>query len=249
MTSPSVHVYLNETEAAEGAADFVTTLVAETLGQRRPFRIALAGGNTPRRMYEILASPTYANRLAWARWEVFWGDERAVAPDHPDSNYRMARLALLSHVNIPSDQVYRMRGELAPQEAAEEYERRLREVFKESVPVFDLVLLGMGTDGHTASLFPGTAAVENQEDLIVANWAPALDAHRLTLTLPVINAARNVLFLVTGEDKAQAVKAVLELGDEERDLLPAALVRPESGNLVWHLDRAAASLLTEPATA
>lgn len=248
MPSPSIHIHSNQIKAAEGAADFVTTLAAERVRQGKPFRIALAGGSTPRRMYEILASPTYANRLAWARWEVFWGDERTVAPDHPDSNYWMARAALLSHVSIPSDQVYRMRGELAPQEATEEYTQRLREVFKEPVPVFDLILLGMGADGHTASLFPGTAAVENQEDLVVANWAPVVDAYRLTLTFPVINAARNVLFLVIGEDKAQAMKAVLEPGDEKTDLLPAGLVRPERGNLVWYVDRAAASLLMESPT-
>jgi 6-phosphogluconolactonase len=203
----------------------------------------LAGGSTPKATYGILARD-YAERIDWSRVHVFFGDERNVPPDHEDANYRMAREALLDHVPIGG--VHRMRGELPPDEAAAAYEVELREFFgAEKLPRFDLILLGIGGDGHTASLFPETPALEVHDRWVVANPVPKLDTTRITLTVPVINAARSVVFLAAGEDKAEALKEILE-GDADPREYPAKLVQPPGGP-EWMLDRAAAGSLGEPA--
>jgi 6-phosphogluconolactonase len=203
----------------------------------------LAGGSTPKATYGILARD-YAERIDWSRVHVFFGDERNVPPDHEDANYRMAREALLDHVPIGG--VHRMRGELPPDEAAAAYEVELREFFgAEKLPRFDLILLGIGGDGHTASLFPETPALEVHDRWVVANPVPKLDTTRITLTVPVINAARSVVFLAAGEDKAEALKEILE-GDADPREYPAKLVQPLGGP-EWMLDRAAAGSLGEPA--
>ena len=202
----------------------------------------LAGGSTPKAAYEILARD-FAETVDWGRTHVFFGDERTVPPDHEDSNYRMAREALLDHVSIGG--VHRMRGELPPEEAAASYEDELRGFFgAEEPPRFDLVLLGIGEDGHTASLFPETSALEVTDRLVVANPVLKLDTTRITLTAPVLNAARAVIFLVVGGGKAEALKEILE-GDADPRRYPAKLVRPE-GNLIWMVDRAAAGFLSSP---
>jgi 6-phosphogluconolactonase len=203
----------------------------------------LAGGSTPKATYGILARD-YAERIDWSRVHVFFGDERNVPPDHEDANYRMAREALLDHVPIGG--VHRMRGELPPDEAAAAYEVELREFFgAEKLPRFDLILLGIGGDGHTASLFPETPALEVHDRWVVANPVPKLDTTRITLTVPVINAARSVVFLAAGKDKAEALKEILE-GDADPREYPAKLVQPLGGP-EWMLDRAAAGSLGEPA--
>jgi 6-phosphogluconolactonase len=203
----------------------------------------LAGGSTPKATYGILARD-YAERIDWSRVHVFFGDERNVPPDHEDANYRMAREALLDHVPIGG--VHRMRGELPPDEAAAAYEVELREFFgAEKLPRFDLILLGIGGDGHTASLFPETPALEVHDRWVVANPVPKLDTTRITLTVPVINAARSVVFLAAGKDKAEALKEILE-GDADPREYPAKLVQPPVGP-EWMLDRAAAGSLGEPA--
>jgi 6-phosphogluconolactonase len=203
----------------------------------------LAGGSTPKATYGILARD-YAERIDWSRVHVFFGDERNVPPDHEDANYRMAREALLDHVPIGG--VHRMRGELPPDEAAAAHEVELREFFgAEKLPRFDLILLGIGGDGHTASLFPETPALEVHDRWVVANPVPKLDTTRITLTVPVINAARSVVFLAAGEDKAEALKEILE-GDADPREYPAKLVQPPGGP-EWMLDRAAAGSLGEPA--
>jgi 6-phosphogluconolactonase len=203
----------------------------------------LAGGSTPKATYGILARD-YAERIDWSRVHVFFGDERNVPPDHEDANYRMAREALLDHVPIGG--VHRMRGELPPDEAAAAYEVELREFFgAEKLPRFDLILLGIGGDGHTASLFPETPALEVHDRWVVANPVPKLDTTRITLTVPVINAARSVVFLAAGKDKAEALKEILE-GDADPREYPAKLVQPPGGP-EWMLDRAAAGSLGEPA--
>jgi 6-phosphogluconolactonase len=202
----------------------------------------LAGGSTPKATYEILARD-YADRIDWSKVHVFFGDERTVPPDHEDSNYRMAREALLNHVPVGS--IHRMRGELPPDEAAAAYEEELREFFgAEGLPRFDLILLGIGGDGHTASLFPETSALEVHDRWVVANPVPKLDTTRITLTIPVINAARSVVFLVAGEDKAEALKEILE-GDADPREYPARLIQPPGGP-DWMLDRTAAGALDEP---
>jgi 6-phosphogluconolactonase len=236
----NLFIYETPAELAEAAARDFAQKAARAVDERSSFAVALAGGSTPRATYETLARD-YADRIEWERVHVFFGDERAVGPEDEDSNYRMVRETLLSRVPVGS--FHRMRGELPPEEAAAAYEGELREFFGPGeVPVFDLILLGIGEDGHTASLFPETAALEVADRWVVANPVLKLETTRLTLTIPVINSARTVTFLVAGEDKARALAAVLE-EDADPRAYPAKLVRPESGDLTWMVDRAAATRL------
>lgn len=224
-------------QLAEAAArDFVHRADA-AVEERGSFTVALAGGSTPEATYKLLARD-HADSVDWGRVHFFFGDERPVPQDHEDSNYRMAREALLSHISPGS--VHRMRGELPPEEAAASYEEELRE-FLGVAPVFDLILLGIGPDGHTASLFPETLALDVTDRWAVDNPVPKLSTTRITLTVPVLNAARAVSFLVAGEDKAEALKEILE-GDANPYRYPAGLVQPEGGP-AWMVDRAAAARL------
>lgn len=219
--------------AARHAAD---VLRASANGQ--DVRIALSGGSTPKRFHELLAQ---ADGIDWSRVHVYFGDERTVPPEDFESNFRMAKETLLNKVPIPSVQVHRMRGELDPGEAAEEYERTLRETFgvePPGVPRFDLNVLGVGADGHTASLFPGTEALNERERWVVANHVPQLDSWRLTLTYPVLNAARLTLVLASGAGKADAIRRIFD--PNELDKPPAAFVQPD-GQIIWLLDEGAAS--------
>jgi 6-phosphogluconolactonase len=233
----------------QAAAEAVAAAAEEAIRSRGAFSLALAGGSTPRRLYALLAEePALSSRIDWARVRLFWGDERCVPPDHPDSNYRMAFEALVSRVAIPAGSVHRIRGEDPdPERAAMDYEATLRRVLEAPVamPRLDLVLLGLGPEAHTASLFPGTRALHETRRAVVSAWVGKLFAHRITLTAPALSAARAVTFLVSGEDKALPLKAVLE-GPEEPEQLPAQLVRPESGSLVYLVDAAAARLLDAP---
>jgi 6-phosphogluconolactonase len=234
-------VYETPEELEEAAArDFVAKAEA-AVGECGRFAVVLAGGSTPTTTYEMLARH-HADEVDWRRVHVFFGDERTVPPHHEDSNYRTARETLLAHVRLGS--VHRMRCELPPAEAAADYEEQLREFFgpSEEPPRFDLILLGLGEDGHTASLFPETSALEVTDRWVVANPVLKLETTRLTLTVPVINAARAITFLVAGEDKAAALKEILE-GDADPRAYPAKFVRPENGDLTWMVDREAASLL------
>jgi 6-phosphogluconolactonase len=212
------------------------------------FTVALSGGTTPQRLYSLLVDEaTLRAAVPWDKTRVFWGDERHVPPDHADSNYRMANEAMLSKAPIASTRVHRIKSELADaSRAANEYEQTLRECFNlvpGQFPRFDLVLLGLGPDGHTASLFPDTAALQERRRLVVANWVEKFASYRLTLTLPVLNNAACVIFLVSGEEKAQTLGAVLE-EEAPSAPLPAQLIRPTQGRLVWLVDRAAARLLS-----
>jgi 6-phosphogluconolactonase len=233
-------VYETPEELAEAAARDFAARAEEAIDALGRFAVVLAGGSTPKATHEALARD-YSGRLDWGRVHVFFGDERTVPPDHEDSNYRMAHEALLSRVPVGS--VHRMRGELPPAEAAAAYEEELREFFgPDGVPAFDLILLGLGEDGHTASLFPETSALDVTDRWVVANPVLKLEATRLTLTIPVINAARAVAFLVAGEGKAKALKEILE-GDADPREYPAKFIRPEGGDLTWMVDRAAAGSL------
>jgi 6-phosphogluconolactonase len=211
------------------------------------FTVALSGGSTPRGLYRLLATdPAWRDQLPWQNMHFFWGDERHVPPEHADSNFRMANEALLSVAPVPAANVHRMHGEAAnAADAAREYEDELHEAFglkAGEVPRFDLILLGLGPEGHTASLFPGTHALTENQRLVVSNWVGKLFADRITLTPPVLNNAACVMFIVSGPDKATALKGILE-GPYEPDQLPAQLVNPTNGRLVWLLDRAAAQEL------
>jgi 6-phosphogluconolactonase len=209
--------------------------------ERGRFAVVLAGGSTPETMYGILARD-YMDGIDWSKVYVFFGDERSVPPHHEDSNLKMASEVLLDHVPVAN--VHRIQGELPPEEAAEAYEEQLRNFFQtEDVPRFDLILLGLGADGHTASLFPWTAVLEVHDCWVVANPVPRLGTTRITLTLPVINAARAVIFLVAGEDKAEALREILE-GDADPRAYPAKLVQPPGGP-EWMVDQSAASLLSD----
>ena len=234
-------VYETPEELAEAAARDFVARAEETINERDRFAVVLAGGSTPEATYQALARD-YADRIDWSKVHVFFGDERTVPPDHEDSNYRMVRETLLSRIRVGS--VHRMRCELSSAEAAAAYERELRDFFgiSNGLPSFDLILLGLGEDGHTASLFPETAALDVADRWVVANPVLKLETTRLTLTVPVINAARAVAFLVAGEDKAGALREILE-GDADPRAYPAKFVRPEGGDLTWMVDRAAASLL------
>jgi 6-phosphogluconolactonase len=211
--------------------------------------VALAGGSTPARTYALLASPRFAARVDWSRVHVFWGDERCVPPDDPASNYRMTRETLLDHVPIPPSQVHRLRGEDAPPHAAAAYELEVRRALAtlEGPPVtgpgrcFDLVLLGMGDNGHTASLFPGLTAVREASRWVVAEHVAEVSAWRLTLTPPVINTAAEVVFAVSGAAKAPMLRRVLD-GPRQPDALPAQAIAPRNGP-TWLVDAAAAAEL------
>ena len=237
----SVHLYDTPEQLAEAAARAFVERAAKAIAERGRFAVALAGGSTPKATYEVLARDHVAD-VDWPNAHVFFGDERTVPPDHEDSNYRMAREALLDRVPVGS--VHRMRGELPPDEAASSYEQELKEFFGGEPPILDLVMLGIGEDGHTASLFPETPALEVADRLVVANPVPRLETTRLTLTAPVLNAAREVLFLVAGGGKAEALAEILE-GDAESRAYPAKLVRPPGGP-TWMVDRAAARSLHDP---
>ena len=231
---------------ARAAANRLVARARESIAGHGTFSVALSGGSTPRALFDVLASDDYRDRIEWGRARVFWSDERCVPPDHPDSNYRLAHEALLSKVAIAPGNAHRLRGEIDPGQAALEYEQIVRrEVAAPATggaPAFDLILLGMGPDGHTASLFPGTVVLREDTRLVAANFVPRLNAHRLTFTPPLINAAASVTFMVAGSDKAETLRAVLE-GEHQPDALPAQIIRPASGQLTWLVDRAAASQL------
>lgn len=230
---------------AREAAEEFARVAEEAVRARGRFTVALSGGSTPRGLHRRLAT-AYRARIAWRAVHVFWGDERHVPPDHPESNFRMARETLLDAVPVPSANIHRIRAE-NPDAAgvAAEYEATLREAFglaRGELPRFDLLVMGIGEDGHTASLFPGNDALHERERLVVAPWVEKLGTFRITLTPPVLNHAAHVLFLVSGEEKAEAVRTTIE-GDHQPDRCPAQIVRPQSGSLLWLLDRAAASQL------
>ncbi|MCC7129450.1 MAG: 6-phosphogluconolactonase [Anaerolineae bacterium UTCFX2] len=236
--------------AEAGVRRFIAA--AEAAVERRGvFLVALAGGSTPRGLYARLAAPEFAGYVDWSKTHVFWGDERCVPPNHPDSNFRLASHSLLEHVSIPSANIHRMHGELPPETATAEYEAELAGFFgSASAPTsgftFDLTLLGMGEDGHTASLFPGSPALQIRDHWVAAvphTSPPEPLVDRLTLTLPALNASRSVLFLVSGEQKAAALRQTMMPADAASPK-PAALIRPAQGDLLWLVDQAAASQLT-----
>lgn len=230
------------------AAETLLRHIVETLQTKDVYSIALSGGSTPRKLYALMADDTELGRqMPWERIHFFWGDERPVPPDHPDSNYRMAYAAMLSHAPIPPANIHRIRAENPDaSKTAKEYARDMRRFFgitNGELPRFNCVLLGMGSDGHTASLFPGSPAIGEEKRLVMANWVEKFNAYRITLTVPVFNNADLILFLVSGGEKAGALKAILE-GDKEPDRYPAKLIQPSGGALIWFLDRFAASSLT-----
>ncbi|ALA56713.1 6-phosphogluconolactonase [Nitrospira moscoviensis] len=232
---------------AHEAATFLRSICDHAIRARGRMLIALSGGSTPRTLYRTLAQPEWKRRCEWPRLHFLFGDERCVPPDHPESNFGMADRELFQPIGIPPAQISRMKGELPePMEAAWQYEDTLRSLTDcrpPDMPEIDLILLGLGEDGHTASLFPGTEALNDRSHLVTVGRAPAGIALRLTLTLGVINRASVVLFLVTGSGKASMVRRVVEPQSEADRALPAARVSPASGRLIWMLDQSAAAQL------
>ncbi len=233
--------------AKRAAQEFVQAAAA-AIRVKSSFNVALAGGSTPRALYSLLVNdPTLRSQVPWDKIHLFFGDERHVAPDHPDSNFRMAMEAMISKSPLKPEQVTRIKGEYPDaDQAALEYEKALREYFKlkdAEYPRFDLVLAGMGNEGHTLSLFPGTKALHADGRVVVRNWVGKLYAERITLTAPAASNAAQVIFMVTGADKAPALKAVLE-GPFEPEQLPAQLLQPQNGKLLWLVDTAAGSMLS-----
>lgn len=246
-----LRIFENRLSMARAAAGQVIALAQKAIEAHGVFRIALSGGSTPRPLHEALSQPEHRTQLNWGKIQFFWGDERCVPPSDPESNYRMAVETLLEPVQIPAVQVHRIRGELPPQQAAADYERRIAEQFGltpdesgQPLPRFDLILLGLGPDGHTASLFPESKALEEKHRWVT--WTPHEQGPkplvpRVTLTLPVLQAARQIIYLVSGEDKAMRLAEVLSPPGSMP--LPAQLARPTKGGLLWMVDQAAASRL------
>ncbi len=240
-----LEVFAGQDQLAQAAADLFVRLSRED-PTREQFTVALSGGSTPRKFHALLAASPQVEQVDWSKVEFYWGDERFVPPDHPDSNYRMARETLLQALPIRPDQVHPVPTETGDAaQAAAVYEADIRRGFNlmpGQWPRFDLILLGMGPDGHTASLFPHTTALQVRDRLVVSNEVPQLQTTRITLTAPVLNAAANVAFVVGGADKADALVAVLE-GSPQPEEYPSQLVQPSAGNLYWLLDEAAAAKL------
>lgn len=247
-TPPTLHVVENATDLVSKAADFVVSQARDAIAQRGRFVIALAGGGTPKPVYERLAQPEVARKIDWEKTHVFFGDERCVPPADEQSNFRMAREALLERVPLPEANIHRMLGEIEAGAAALAYEQQLKQLFRCERPSLDLVLLGIGGDGHTASLFPGTAAVRERERLVVGQYVDKLGSWRVTFTPVLLDAARDVLFLAEGSGKASVIREILE-GGYQPDVLPSQRVQPEAGRVHWLLDRAAAAGLSPAALA
>lgn len=238
-----IRVYPNLDVLSQAAADLFTILAVKSIKERGSFAAALSGGSTPKPMYKALTSLERQEKLDWKKIYLFWGDERSVAPEHPDSNYRMVRDNLLEHISIPEENIHRVPAELDPRMAAFSYEETLRGFFQGAWPQFDLVLLGMGDDGHTASLFPYSAGLNEEDRWFIANYAPKRETWRLTLTKNAINAARNIVVLVAGGSKASMLSDVLE-GKYEPDKKPIQLIMPVDGKMIWLVDQSAASDLS-----
>jgi 6-phosphogluconolactonase len=248
LADPEIHRFDTATALYAKGAELFQKASVESVRDRGAFSVALAGGSTPKGMYSLMADDgPLRSAIPWPQVDFFWTDERHVPPDHPDSNFRMAYEAMLSKVPVRAERVHRVRSENPDASvAAAQYEDEVQSAIRadDDSPRLDLVLLGMGADGHTASLFPGTPALSERTRLVVANWVQPLHAWRITMTLPLINAARLVVILITGADKAERVREALQPA-EDGQTLPVQLVRPNHGRLVWLLDREAASLLDE----
>ncbi|HJT58531.1 MAG TPA: 6-phosphogluconolactonase [Ktedonobacteraceae bacterium] len=242
----NIAIYPNIDVISQQAAQYIVRIATESIARQSRFTIALSGGTTPRKLYGLLGTEPYLSQIDWVLTHIFWSDERCVPPDNEESNYHMAHEVLLSKIPIPATQVHRMPAEMLNRNvASQEYADEMRQVFgTDDIPHFDLIQLGMGPEGHTASLFPHQASLHEQQRLVMPVSVPKPPPDRLTFTPPLLNAARNVLFLLTGSDKAAALHAVLE-SPYNPDEYPAQIVRPSDGEVTWMVDTAAAQKLRE----
>ncbi|MBC8155207.1 MAG: 6-phosphogluconolactonase [Bacteroidetes bacterium] len=237
-----LHTYPTPDDLTPAFADWLVDYENTIVKQHGRFTIALSGGNTPQHLYELLATEAYRDKLSWAQWHIFWGDERAVPFADERNNARMAYHALLDHVPVPASQIHVMRTDIDPDASMVAYDKILHQYFDGHETTFDLALMGMGDDGHTLSLFPGTPVIHEANDWTAAFFLPAQDMYRLTVTAPVVNRAAAVTFLLTGSGKAHALREILE-GDYQPDTYPSQVIKPANGNLHWFVDAAAAELL------
>lgn len=240
----NIAIYPDIDVISQQAAQYVVRIATESIATHGRFTIALSGGTTPRKLYGLLGTEPYLSQIDWILVHIFWSDERCVPPDNEESNYHLAHEVLLSKIPIPAPQVHRMPAEMSNRNtASQEYADEMRRVFgTNDIPNFDLIQLGMGPEGHTASLFPHQASLHEQQRLVMPVSVPKPPPDRLTFTPPLLNAARNVLFLLTGSDKADALHAVLE-NPYNPDEYPAQIVRPSDGEVTWMVDTAAAEKL------
>lgn len=236
-----IQIYPDVAALNRAAAELFAEQSRQATAARGRFCVSLSGGQTPRSVYELLARPPYRDQVPWARVHIFWGDERCVSADDPRSNYRMTRTALLDHVPIPADNVHPISGTLPPAESAREYDQLLRTFFAGQQPQFDLVLLGLGENGHTASLFPGTPVLREKERWAREVYVAEQDLYRVTLTAPLLNRALVTAFLVAGAGKASVLREVIE-GPPDPERLPAQLILPE-GELRWLVEQSASAHL------
>jgi len=235
-----LHTFKDAEALSEAVAKWIADTIAETLRQHPRFSIALSGGSTPERLHKLLAASPYKEQIDWGKLHIFWGDERAVPFEDSRNNAKMAFDTLLDHVPVPAEQIHVMRTDIAPEQSAIEYEKILHRYFGETGPSFDLVLLGMGDDGHTLSLFPGTAVVHEEKAWVTSFFLKAQDMYRITLTRPIVNRAARIAFLTTGTKKTHALKEVLK-GEYNPDLYPSQTIMPQAGELHWFVDEAAAA--------
>ena len=238
-----LHVSQDNPAFVDGAANFIVDAAMQAIAARGRFAIALSGGGTPKPIYARLATADFQARVDWSKVHIFFGDERCVPPDDAKSNYRMTREAWFEHATLPAENIHRIRGEDEPAPEALRYEQEIARFFRtDHFPAFDLILLGMGDNGHTASLFPGTAALRERERWVVPQYVEVMQTWRVTFTAPLINAAHNVAFLVEGANKAQMLWNVTQ-GPYQPDVLPSQLIQPANGDLHWLVDAAAAAKL------
>lgn len=237
--SMQIHIRNDVEILSNEAAQIFVKIAKEAVANSGRFSVVLTGGSSPQRLYELLASDQFKNQIPWQQTHVFFGDERWVHHDDVRNNARMAYELLLNHVPVPQDQIVRMSGELAPEDSAHQYELILQEFFKDTKPEFDLVLLGMGDDGHTASLFPGTDVIHENKHWVKSLFLNKQKMHRITLTAPILNQARNIIFLVMGKNKSAVLKKVIEGGNNPP--FPAELIMKGSGSLLWLVDKEAGS--------
>lgn len=235
-----IHIYKDADELSNAVCDWITNYIATTLKTKGRFTIALSGGSTPKKLHMILATSPHKEQIAWDKMHVFWGDERAVPFNDERNNAKMAYDTLLNAVPVPAGQIHVMRTDIPPEESAIEYDKLLHSYFDETRTSFDLVLLGMGDDGHTLSLFPGTEIIHEKTAWAKAFMLNSQNMFRISLTAPIVNRSTAIAFLATGNNKAKALKEVLE-GKYHPDVYPSQVIKPENGELHWFIDEAAAA--------
>ena len=237
-----IQVFQTPEKLTEATAEFIVKTAKDAVSTRGRFAISLSGGHTPERLYTLLSKPPFVSQMPWDKTFVFWGDERCVPSDDPQNNARMAKVLLLNHITIPAANIYPIPVDMSPADAANDYEKTINNFFKEEAPRFDLILLGLGENGHTASLFPGTEVVFEKSRLVKEVYVDEQKMFRITMTAPLINQAYNIMFLMEGAGKAEILNTVLNTAYQP-EKYPAQLIKPVNGNLYWYMDQKAAALL------